>query len=409
MLCFLIVKDMLLTGFDAPVEQVMYLDRPLREHGLLQAIARVNRTCGKLKKCGYVVDYFGVSDNLQEALAIFDTADIGTPMTSVSDLYRQMQGYHQAAVNPFRGIDPKDLDALVRLLKPENKRAEFESAYKRFASSIERILPNRIEVQYLNDLRWLAYIRIAAKALYEAETKIDISDCGEKVRKLIADHIAADGIKQWIEPVTLFDKDFKKKLGSLKSGEAVASAMEHAVRHAITAKMDINPKYYTNLLEKLKKILAETEDAWEAMKTQLELLSQEVLSGEKTDADKLGLDLKEYALYGAIKARLDQVEQAKQKPSPTAKPLNGLVIKEADQIGYEDLSGIRAREITLAAKGTIEQNAVVDWTTNPTKTNTIERELKRLFDLKYHAVLPLTERKSLVAELVALAKKHFAR
>jgi len=67
-LAFLIVKDMLLTGFDAPIEQVMYLDRPLKEHGLLQAIARVNRTCGEKKKCGYVVDYYGVTDFLEEAL-----------------------------------------------------------------------------------------------------------------------------------------------------------------------------------------------------------------------------------------------------------------------------------------------------------------------------------------------------
>lgn len=409
-LCFLIVKDMLLTGFDAPVEQVMYLDRPLREHGLLQAIARVNRTCGAKKKCGYVVDYFGVSDNLQEALAIFDTADIGTPMTSVNDLYRQMQGYHQAAISMFRGTDPEDLDALVRLLKPENKRAEFDSAYKRFAASIERILPNRIDIQYLNDLRWLAYIRIAAKALYEAETKIDISDCGEKVRKLIADHIASDGIRQWIEPVTLFDKDFKQKLGGLKSSEAVASAMEHAIRHAITARLDNNPKFYTNLLEKLKKILAETDGAWEAMKAQLELLTEEVASGEQTDADKLGLDLKEYALYGAVKARLEQLEQARKKATQSVSvPMGKLVMKEPDQVGYEDLNGVRAREITLAARSTIEQNAVVDWTTNPTKTNLIEHELRRLLDMKYHALMPLKERKSLVAELIALAKKHFVR
>jgi type I site-specific restriction-modification system R (restriction) subunit len=75
-LSILIVCDMLLTGFDAPIEQVMYLDSPLREHTLLQAIARVNRPCGEEKTYGLVVDYWGVSDALQEALAIFSSEDI---------------------------------------------------------------------------------------------------------------------------------------------------------------------------------------------------------------------------------------------------------------------------------------------------------------------------------------------
>ena len=90
-LCFLIVKDMFLTGFDAPIEQVMYLDRPLKEHTLLQAIARVNRTCGDVKKCGYVVDYYGVLDYLEEALAIFDKAELGKPLESLDGIYDEMQ------------------------------------------------------------------------------------------------------------------------------------------------------------------------------------------------------------------------------------------------------------------------------------------------------------------------------
>jgi type I restriction enzyme R subunit len=90
---------MLLTGFDAPIEQVMYLDRPLKEHTLLQAIARVNRTSTReverslengeivkeniIKQCGYVVDYYGISNYLEEALAIFDKEELGKPMNSL--------------------------------------------------------------------------------------------------------------------------------------------------------------------------------------------------------------------------------------------------------------------------------------------------------------------------------------
>ena len=74
-LSFLIVKDMLLTGFDAPIEQVMYLDRKLADHNLLQAIARVNRTAPG-KKRGFIVDYYGLADYLQEALKDFTTDDV---------------------------------------------------------------------------------------------------------------------------------------------------------------------------------------------------------------------------------------------------------------------------------------------------------------------------------------------
>jgi type I restriction enzyme R subunit len=403
-LCFLIVKDMLLTGFDAPVEQVMYMDRPLKEHSLLQAIARVNRICGEKKKCGYIVDYYGVSDYLQEALAIFDTADIGTPMTSIDELYRQMQAYHRAIMSLFHGIYRNSLDALVKILEPENRRAEFETAYKNFATSIERILPQKIEVQYLNDLRWVAYIRIAAKARYESDTKLDISDCGEKVRKLISDHIETDGIRQWIEPVTLFDKDFKDKLNGLKSKEAVASAMEHAARRAITAKFDENPKYYTNLLEKLKKILEETEGQWDLMRQKLEPLHEEILSGEKTEADKLGLDLREFALYSAIKDRLVQIRQAKsEKVGRVASP--GATFHSEGDAGQDGI----AREITLAAQETIQKNAVLDCFGNSTKSGVIEYALNLLLNLKYHKVLPLEERKLLVADIMALARKHYAK
>ncbi len=403
-LCFLIVKDMLLTGFDAPVEQVMYLDRPLKEHSLLQAIARVNRICGDKKKCGYIVDYYGVSDYLQEALAIFDTADIGTPMTSIDELYRQMQAYHRAIMTLFHGIDRNNLDALVKILEPENRRAEFETAYKNFATSIERILPQKIEVQYLNDLRWVAYIRIAAKARYESDTKLDISDCGEKVRKLISDHIQTDGIRQWIEPVTLFDKDFKDKLNGLKSKEAVASAMEHAARRAITAKFDENPKYYTNLLEKLKKILEETEGQWDLMRQKLEPLHEEILSGEKTEAEKHGLDLREFALYSAIKDRLDQIKHAKSENLGRVASPGATSHSEGDT----DQEGI-AREITLAAQDTIQKNAVVDCFGNSTKSGVIECALNLLLNLKYHKVMPLEERKLLVADIMALARKHYAK
>jgi len=109
----LIVCDMLLTGFDAPVEQVMYLDSPLKEHTLLQAIARTNRTADN-KTYGLVVDYWGISESLQEALAIFSPTDVAGAMEPKVDELPRLQTRHQAAIRFFVGLkDKDDLDACV--------------------------------------------------------------------------------------------------------------------------------------------------------------------------------------------------------------------------------------------------------------------------------------------------------
>ena len=121
---------MLLTGFDAPIEQVMYLDRPLKEHTLLQAIARVNRTCGDRKKCGYVVDYYGVLDFLEEALSIFDKDELGRPMESMDSIYDEMLSYRENVMRIFAGCDKNNIDELVKRLEMEDKRAEFELLIK---------------------------------------------------------------------------------------------------------------------------------------------------------------------------------------------------------------------------------------------------------------------------------------
>jgi len=113
---------MLLTGFDAPIEQVMYLNRPLKEHTLLQAIARVNRTCGDSKKCGYVVDYYGVLDFLEESLAIFDKEELGKPMESMGSLYDEILSYRENIMRMFQGRDKDNIDDLVKVIEREDKR-----------------------------------------------------------------------------------------------------------------------------------------------------------------------------------------------------------------------------------------------------------------------------------------------
>jgi type I restriction enzyme R subunit len=127
-LAFLIVKSMLLTGFDAPFEQVMYLDRPIREAELLQAIARVNRTCGPSKKAGLVVDYYGVARHLKEALDVYSAEDIEGALQNLQDLVPVLRNQHHRVLAIFldRGLRSlSDTEGCVQVLRDERVWTRF--------------------------------------------------------------------------------------------------------------------------------------------------------------------------------------------------------------------------------------------------------------------------------------------
>lgn len=399
-LCFIIVKDMLLTGFDAPIEQVMYLDRPLKEHTLLQAIARVNRTYGETKKYGFVVDYYGISSYLEEALEVFDKDDIGEPMENIGDLYNKMLDYKQAVMNIFTGIDKNNLDEVMRVLKPEDKRAEFDMGYKRYAQVVEALMPNHVGKEDINDLKWLSYVRAGAKARYEPDKDLDISDCGEKAREIISEHLESQGVTEWIKPITLFEDDFKKKINSLKSDEAIASGMEHAIRHVISTKMEDNPVHYTSLLEKLQKILDETETSWQERKKQLqEFIDRDVETGEENEAKKLGFETKEaFALYEVIKDALSDKEVTEDG-----------VVKE-DEVAYLSQSTVDlAKEIALDVAQTIKDNYLIGWVNNQSKTDEMEKAIYQSLIRKYIKKVGLPKIKQMKQPLLQLAKRHYAK
>lgn len=403
-LCFIIVKDMLLTGFDAPIEQIMYLDRPLKEHNLLQAIARVNRTCTQqiekgniVKQCGYVVDYYGISNFLEEALAIFDKEELGQPMQSMDEVYKEMLSYREAVMNMFKGLDKNNLDELVKVIEPEDKRAEFELGYKRLSGIVETLLPSHVGTDIINDLRWLSYIRAGAKVKYSPEVELDIADCGEKVREIIEKHLKSLGVNQWIAPITLFEDDFKTKINTLKSDEAQASAMEHAVKHAIAVRMDDNPVFYTSLLEKLQKILDETQSDWIERKKQLEeFINREVEQGTKSQSESLGLDEREFAFFEVVKKYL--IEETEEV---------GVVKEAAESYISNDVIEL-SKNIAMGVRKTVEENYAVDWANNVTKTGDIERAIFMMLNKNYFKEIKLNTRKQMVQPLLNLAKKHFA-
>lgn len=402
-LCFIIVKDMLLTGFDAPIEQVMYLDRPLKEHTLLQAIARVNRTCGDIKKCGYVVDYYGVLDFLDEALAIFDKEDLGRPMESMASIYDEMLSLRENVMRMFSGADKDNLDALVKILEPEDKRAEFEVAYKKFAGAVETLMPT-VSKDILNDVKWLSYIRAAAKMRYNPEKKLDIGDCGEKVKEIISKHLSSNGVISWIEPITLFEDDFESKIKNNMSDESVASTMEHAIKNAIHLKMDENPVYYTSLFEKLQQILEETKNDWVEKKARLkEFMNNDIGSGEKDMANQLGLNVKEFAVFETIRKLLEDGAEANE------------VIKE-DSVTYMNDNTVEfTKEFAKEFNDKITKEWYMkSWTENQTKVSEIENKIYMFLLSKNQKIREiygadtLSKIQELRKQLLNLAKIHYA-
>ncbi|MFC1658899.1 type I restriction endonuclease subunit R [Candidatus Omnitrophota bacterium] len=183
---FIVVQNMLLLGFDAPVEQVMYLDRKVVDHSLLQAIARVNRVA-KNKTCGYVVDYVGIANHLKEALANYsdrDVVDIERVLIKKEVELQNLRFSQKALVDFFTENQVCELDEniekAVEILEDEEKRLIFLNLYKRFTKDMDSLLPNPKALDFLSDLKLFTLISHLARTRYRD------------------DKFSAEGLSVWI-------------------------------------------------------------------------------------------------------------------------------------------------------------------------------------------------------------------
>ena len=224
---FLVVCDMLLTGFDAPIEQVMYIDKKVKDHNLLQTIARVNRVA-KGKTRGYIVDYIGLTDHLKEALSIYAAddqkdlydglKDIASEVPVLEARYRRLVQLFQdqgvAEIEPWvqqKITDPQRiyeiLEQAIEGMKDLKQRANFEVYLKKFLQSMDIILPNAAANPYKIPAKRFGYLLAKVKDRYKDDT-LSISGAGEKVRTLINEHLISLGINPKIKPVELMSPRF---------------------------------------------------------------------------------------------------------------------------------------------------------------------------------------------------------
>lgn len=319
-IAFLIVCDMLITGFDAPVEQVMYIDKKIREHALLQAIARVNRVA-KGKKRGYVVDYIGLANHLTEALTLYAATDeqeeLRDGLQSITSELPVLEERYQRLVQFFNAAGVKGIDdfvqgrlegveadaivvhAAVTSLKDEKQRADFDVYLKKFLMSMDIILPHETAQPYRVPAKRFGYILNVTKERYKDES-LDLGDAGDKVKRLVNEHLISLGINPKVPPVELLADDFLDQLNRHAGGnaEAKASEMEHAIRKHCTVKFDEDPQFYKTLSEKLEHLIDKYQDQWDLLAEELEKLRIDAASG-RTDTI-VGLDKESTTFYAHI-------------------------------------------------------------------------------------------------------------
>ncbi|MBB6691040.1 type I restriction endonuclease subunit R [Cohnella xylanilytica] len=377
-LAFLICVDMLLTGFDAPILQAMYLDKPLKEHNLLQAIARTNRTYDG-KSYGLIIDYYGVSGFLKQALSIFTDTDVQGALKPIDSELPRLQTRHRSAMRFFDYIRKDDIEACMKVLEPEDVRNEFDVAFKKFAESMDMVMPNPAAIPYREDLKFLGKVRQYAKQRFR-DPEMDISDCGEKVKQLIKEHLIAQKIEILHDPVDILSSKFKKKLDEAQSDEAKASEMEHAIKHEIRVKLQENPVYYTSLRERLEQILANykqrrIDDKEKA--EQLQKLIDELRNRSKTIEDE-GFEPHEYPFYQLIKQEMWSE--------------------------YENNDDIKELTRTLLAE--IDNLFVIEWT----QKEDVKREMRSRLKKKLRISRCDREKVEwLPGEIVKLAEVHFRK
>jgi len=251
----LIVVDMLLVGYDAPICQAMYLDKGLRGHGLLQAIARVNRTYGGAKTHGLIVDYYGVTRSLRKALADFDSVDVDAAMRPIAGLYDELRDAHAAAMAHFGGVDRGDYDAILEHFADGRKRESFRHAFRKFERLLNTALPDEKADVYVDDLQFMAKV-LRLLAMYYDPQRFDIRAYGAKVRKIIDEAIVARDIAHLVRGAEIRNENFMEEaIPRIASKTARAALLISRIRSVIAAIRATDPEYADSLRDRLEGII----------------------------------------------------------------------------------------------------------------------------------------------------------
>lgn len=403
----IIVVDKLLTGFDAPRNVVLYIAKSLKEHTLLQAIARVNRLHPG-KDYGYIIDYHGVIGELHDALELyselagqlFDPEDLEGALTDVREELKQLPAAHDAVWEMFRDLPNKqDDEAYVLALEKPQKREEFYNRVSRFSrllklglsslAWIQMTPPIKVE-RYKRDAVLFQKIRASVKIRYAEE--IDYKDYEKQIQKMLATYVPAEEVIQVVEPVNIFEREaFAAEVDRVTSTRGKAEVIANRTKKTITEKMEEDPFFY----RKFSLLLQQVIDDYKAQRiSEAEFLKkvtdimERVRDGshDETPASVRDSDLAK-AFYGALKGQVSNPTRPGDRVGEDPSPYNGKLPQ--DRAGEEIASLLG--ELACEIEAIIRRHAVVRWRDNTDAQNRMKNDLDDLlFGLQSEKGVKLT-------------------
>ena len=282
----LVVNNMLITGFDAPVEQVMYLDRVITDHNLLQAIARVNRVEGDTKDKGFVVDYVGIGHHLRKAIDAYDEREKNEIIATLrfpEEELQNLEGSHaaiMALLEQHSLTDLTDHDAFYDVFYDEDLRFDYMQAFKKFTKCLNLVFPARRALAFMHDYNALAEINILAGKHFRDE-RLSMKGIPPKLRAITDTYLESKSIDQKVKPISILDEDFQKNVDQRRRTKTKAAEVEHAIRHHLDIELDDDPDLQASFAEALAQIFQEFRDNWKRIYEELEKLRQRIVNANK--------------------------------------------------------------------------------------------------------------------------------
>lgn len=371
----LIVCSKLLTGFDAPLCQVLYIDKELKEHGLLQAIARTNRL-HEGKDYGLIVDYRGLIEKLDTAMDMysgaglenFDGGDLKGVVVDVMSAIGNLRSAYTQLVELFAPVGSiSDAEAVEMFLADDNVRQDFYTLLCAFGRALHLVLNaeqaynalgKEERQKYQDTFIFFSKVRRSVKLQYC--DAIDNAEYEPLMQNLLDTHLSVAGLKKITSPIDILNKDdFEKELEELGSLRSKADAIASRMTRSISEKRDENPAYYDSFSKRIRDALA--------------LYKEKVIS----EAEYLAKMRTIMGDYHAGRSTVSYPERIKNNVH--AQAFFGVLTALFDEVEDERITPDFVAEVSEEITKIVASHSQVDWTNNKTIHDRISQDIDDLF------------------------------
>ena len=371
----LIVCSKLLTGFDAPLCQVLYIDKELKEHGLLQAIARTNRL-HEGKDYGLIVDYRGLIEKLDTAMDMysgaglenFDGGDLKGVVVDVMSAIGNLRSAYTQLVELFAPVGSiSDAEAVDVFLADDKMRQDFYTLLCAFGRALHLVLnaeqaynalSKEERQKYQDTFIFFSKVRRSVKLQYC--DAIDNAEYEPLMQNLLDTHLSVAGLKKITSPIDILNKDdFEKELEELGSLRSKADAIASRMTRSISEKRDENPAYYDSFSKRIRDALA--------------LYKEKVIS----EAEYLAKMRTIMGDYHAGRSTVSYPERIKNNVH--AQAFFGVLTALFDEVEDERITPDFVAEVSEEITKIVASHSQVDWTNNKTIHDRISQDIDDLF------------------------------